>query len=343
MEKLKKLREIEGKATGLISFYTKANESKWLASKYIKNEISEAANIKNKSNRKNVTNGLKFILRSIKEIKQCDLKNGVAIFTGCNKNDDFISEIIFPPKPIRKAIYSCGKTLLVEPIIKLYETFDNYGIVLISGDLTEYYLVNNTMIQKIESISIVRNKKQKKGGQSSQRFQRIRLNQINEYTSKIYDKIVRNYIDKSDGIKLKIKGLIIGGFGNMKDNVVKYIQKSSYDIPLNKIIKTSNMDIKYVISQASNIICGVNISEELEILNKFNDDIKKEDMIDLLAFGENNVKNLLENCMLKEIIVHNSIVINATYQCKIHKVSSLTEEGELFLKNYQGIVGYKWY
>lgn len=108
------------------------------------------------------------------------------------KKDVFISEAIVPPQPIHKNLYLCGKYFLVEPIEQLFQSYDDYGIILVSGEITEYYLVNNVNYTLVDKISIARQKKQKKGGQSSQRFQRIRLNQINEYLNLICEKIEKN-------------------------------------------------------------------------------------------------------------------------------------------------------
>lgn len=282
-------------------------------------------------------------MRNIREIKQDSLTNGAAIFSGYDTTETFISRVIYPPKPIRKALYSCGKLFLVDSIMSLYEKSDNYGVVLISGETTEFYLVNDTIREMVDKITIMRNKKQKKGGQSSQRFQRIRLNQINEYVELITNKIIHNYVIKDDGIKLNIMGLIIGGIGPVKDSVVKSIKDSAYNIPICKVFKIDKMDVKSVITKASDILQGVDVLKELSILEKVNDGIKNEETINNFVFGEKDVKNHLENFMLKEVIAHESVSIDIKYKCIIHKITSLTHEGEMFLKNYQGIVGIKWY
>lgn len=256
-----------------------------------------------------------------------------------NGKNKFISEIIIPPMPIKKNIYMCGKVFIIEPIEKLFKSYDDYGIILISGELTELYTINNTNYKLIDKISITRQKKQKKGGQSSQRFQRIRLNQINEYINLICLTIDKNYLIKDDGVRSNVKGLIIGGIGNIKDKVFDRLIKHNH-LTIKKKLNLNKFNIHDVIMASYDIFQGKDLNKEIKILKKFKEDLSKCD--DRLVFGK-EVIEYLNNFMLKKIIIHESIELNINYDCQIIKISSLTNEGKIFFDNFNGMVGYKWY
>lgn len=98
------------------------------------------------------------------------------------------------------------------------------------------------------------------------------------------------------------------------------------------------MDIHTVLSMIN--ISNNDIKYELQILEQLNRDININDK---LVFGEKEIKEELENFSLEKIIIHKSLNIPTNYNCQIIEISSLTKEGELFLQNYGGIIGYKWF
>jgi peptide subunit release factor 1 (eRF1) len=63
------------------------------------------------------------------------------------------------------------------------------GIVVVGGEECTLYTKKLTQIVKVRQITVCRQKSQKAGGQSAPRFQRIRLNQISEYSDKIITEV----------------------------------------------------------------------------------------------------------------------------------------------------------
>ena len=81
MEELKRLRNLEGRHTSLISYLISSETNFWLAAKKFKEELSTAGNIKSKANRSNVQFAWKTIIETMKTIKEIP-PNGLAIFVG---------------------------------------------------------------------------------------------------------------------------------------------------------------------------------------------------------------------------------------------------------------------
>jgi len=97
----------------------------------------------------------------------------------------------------------------------IIEERKKYLIIKVLGEETHYYLYDGYYLEELREfeISLHRQKAHKKGGQSAPRFQRIRLNQIQEYVSKIEENLFE--IEK---LYPKIEKIIIGN-GEIKDKI----------------------------------------------------------------------------------------------------------------------------
>jgi hypothetical protein len=153
---------------------------------FIKNEIKEAENIKDKKNRKCVVKVLSFIHQKIKNINIP--LNGIIIFGGINNENQEILEIIEPLNSIDEFYYTCSKYFETERFMKLFEE-KQYGIVVfISGDECLIYKYNG-IFSKIKSINACLIKRQRKGGQSSVRFSRLAEESRIHYITNVVDNL----------------------------------------------------------------------------------------------------------------------------------------------------------
>lgn len=101
---------------------------------------------------------------------------------------------IVPPKPVNQALYWCGKTFLLEPLLELYTPTESYGVVILTGtschlERVEFNPVTGKLTQKhiLHKFEVLRDKRQKKGGQSAHRFQMNRLGQIAAFEKAIVE------------------------------------------------------------------------------------------------------------------------------------------------------------
>ena len=102
------------------------------------------------------------------------------------------------------------------------ESTNDYGIVLVSGDEYRCYILSICGIHKefklLNSDTQHLQKKQKKGGQSAPRFQRIRDEKYNRYINKVSEIIVETYM-KNNHTNCLVEGLILAGPGHEKNNI----------------------------------------------------------------------------------------------------------------------------
>lgn len=228
----------------------------------------------------------------------------------------------------------------------MYKSATNYGIVLISGKEFRCYSVcltgkNHIDAKLLAKISEELQKKQKKGGQSAQRIDRLRQIKRDNFVSRMADKIVEVYTTDNH-TKYTVDGLIIAGPSNTKTEVIKEQIFQQYFS--NKILKTT--DCKEIDDTTIKTLCkenkslfeagaqkqGLKLMEEIKLL------ITKD--ADMLVFGEKEVISGLEKKLLKKVL-HDDNINFTTYinksKCEFVKLSG--DE----LKDYSNCIGIKYF
>jgi peptide chain release factor subunit 1 len=288
-------------------------------------ELSTSDNIKSKQTRKGVQSALVSIIEFIKTIKNIP-KNGIVI---CSSDEKIYA--INPPKPITKVIYSCGKTFELEQVLDLFEEYDLYGVILISGKITKFYKISKNEIILIKSIEVDLPNRQGRGGQSKLRFERITEEKRHNYVKKVSEMSI-NYFTKNG--KQIIKELIIGGFGELKDNLKECVNKYFSKIKIFDLPEIVDDTIHSVISKID-----FNSFPEENIINDYVNDVDK---IDKLIFGEIEIKENLVNNSIKILLVTRDYFENIETITN-HKVKIIFMNDKNLIKMYGNAVGIKYY
>lgn len=247
-----------------------------------------------------------------------------------------------PPNPIKQFFYRCDKKFHLNDLIKLYETDENYAIVLISGKRTEYYLYNANQTKFIKGFDESLPNQHKTGGQSAQRFGRIRDEKIGWYVKKIIEFMIKFYIIDN---KFSYAGLIIAGPAEMKKLVreenlfIKYFHKNL--LKTLTISEITSQSIYQVINLASDVLTSE--ATEKNLLFIFEQILTDPNKIDLIIFGIQETINAFKLGLLKEIYVadkniHKQFIIKTETKTKIHIIKSSS-----FVSKYGELVGIKYY
>jgi peptide chain release factor subunit 1 len=255
-------------------------------------------------------------------------------------NAKFINIFIEPPKPIKINNYLCDKKFDIDPILDLYRTnIPYYGMVIIGGTESWFYKISiGKMIDSklLESIEVLRDKRQKKGGQSAYRFQMNRLGQMRDYTKKICEKINKYY--------LETEKIVIIGNGDMKTT----IKDNEHLIPSvnNKIIgviSTPTLELTDILPIAVKYIKS--ISDENKIMKDFLEIMEKES--GRVSFGYNEIVKYLNEGLLEKIIINEdskyleeieNIKKELNSKCEIIKIND-----DQLNSKYGSMVGILWY
>ena len=188
---LEKLDEKEGSGTELITIYIPPDKQIHDVTAQLRDEFGQCANIKSKQTRTNVQSAISSILSRLKYYNKPP-ENGMAIFCGSVKvggdKTDLDCVIIDPPDVINLHMYRCSSKFELEPLRQMLVEKEVYGLLVI--DRRESYIgfLRGNRIEAVSGVTSTVPGKQRKGGQSAMRFQRLRLIAINEYYKKVGDR-----------------------------------------------------------------------------------------------------------------------------------------------------------
>lgn len=250
--------------------------------------------------------------------------------------------IFVPPYPIKKFFYRCDKKFYLEDLLKLYDTVDNYAIVLVSGKRTDFYIHNKNTTKLLKSVTESLPNQHRTGGQSAQRFERIRDERIGWYVKKLLEMMIQYYT--KEGVFV-FKGLIIAGPAEIKsmlkdhDIFTQYFAK--YLLKTVAISEINENSIYHVVKLADDVLD--NNSESYQKLKNIDTLVSNDNTMDLVVFGNDNVMLELEAGSLREIYVDAEYINNLDIDNINKKTSIHIIDIPEFKTKYGEMVGVRYY
>jgi peptide chain release factor subunit 1 len=339
------LGKYRGRHTELVSIYVPAEYSLNLIVKQVEFEKSTAENIKSKQNRKNVQDALERIGRQIKLYKQTP-KNGLAIFAGNISDVEGQPKIeiwaIEPPLPLKTKFYRCDQTFALDPLKEMIQVQEVYGLVVMDRREATLGLLEGKSIRVLKHMTSGVPGKQRAGGQSSQRFERLTEQAAVEFYRRIAESIKNQFFEMP-----KLKGILIGGPSPTKENFMKEGQLitalKTKVIALKDLGYTDETGLKMLVEASADILAKEAITKEKEILKRLFTMLAKEP--DKVSYGKEEVKKVLDIGAVETLILSKTLKreeireleeMAVRIDSKIELVSIETEEGVQF-KNLGGI------
>jgi hypothetical protein len=300
----------------------------------INKEISTAVNIKCKINKKKVIISLKAIFQFLKKYKNSNriVDDDIVIYSGVIDSNEIIFEVIINKVPLKNKLYCCDKVFKTHIFDEIYEKIKNnnlYLVLYLDGDSVTFYNKFLSTFTKIKNLTFERQKKQKKGGSSAPRIERIREQKITCFINKtIYE--FNNIIHNSGN---KYKAILICGNGSIIEGVKEKIKSI---IPFYFIQLISKHDL---LIECNQIINSINQDDDVHKIHEFQDILTLNS--DQLVFGYNDIlKHIYE---IEEIIIsasHPNLDILKEFNEKLYIVKNDTTD---FLNNFEGIIAKKYY
>ena len=229
----------------------------------------------------------------------------------------------------------------------MYENSINYGIVLLSGKEYRCYILeitgSNKNFKLVNSDTIQLQKHQKKGGQSADRYEKNRQIERNKYNKDVSEVIRDSYMTKNNTVCI-IKGLIVGGVGDIKKEIMEQSLFMQYFTNiLMKIVSTDSINDE-TIYDVYNKCLDVLSSYDVKLINSTIKEIKwlisKAD--DKLIFGIDEIINNLNECSIKKIIISEDLKDDEKMSVLIKSVEYVVVPHSL-IETYGGIVGIKYF
>jgi len=188
--------------------------------KMLADEYGTASNIKNRVNRLSVLAAITSTKEKLKLYTRVP-PNGLVVYCGTILTEDGKEKkvnIAFEPhKPINTSLYLCDNKFHTEALSELLESDLKYGFVVVDGSGTLYGTLSGNTRAVLHKFTVELPKKHGRGGQSSVRFARLRLEKRHNYLRKVAEGCVQHFIGTDS--QPNVSGLILAGLADFKNDL----------------------------------------------------------------------------------------------------------------------------
>jgi peptide chain release factor subunit 1 len=305
---LETLESKEGRGTELITVYIPPGKQISEVMNDLRTEWGTAGNIKSKTTRKNVQDGLTKAMEQLKLYKKIP-PNGLVIFAGTISSGqlgvgDMETYVLEPPEPIGIYYYRCEHRFILDHLYDLLRTEESYGIVIIDAKAATFALLKGKRADIIKDISSGVEGKTRAGGQSARRYERLRAMHLNEYYNRVGGHITNIYLEMEN-----LKGIIVGGPGPTKEDFLKgnYLHYELKDKILTTVDTgyTGHEGVKEVVERSKEFLRNVRFLEERKLIQDFLYNIGQD--TGLATYGEREVIQALKNSNVRTLLLSEGI------------------------------------
>lgn len=330
---LEELEKIRGRHTELVSVYIPAGHNLQDIVNMLRQEYTLTENVKNKTVRNNVLGAIDKILQELRFYNKTPA-NGLALFAGNVSEVEGQADIkvwnIEPPEPLRIKKYWCDQRFETEPLRDMVAEKELYGLVVLDNREATIGLLKGKKINVLRQIDSIVPGKTIKGGQSAQRYERVREGLINDWY-KIIAENVRNYLSK-----FVLKGIILGGPGPAKNDFYdgKYLltDLQKQIIGTKNVGYTDEQGLEELVERSQDLLAEAAIAKEKALLQKFFEELGKDS--GLVTYGKKNVEKALEMGAVEIILINEGVEEKEItdkaekYGTTVEIISKDTREGE---------------
>lgn len=304
---IKELENFKGRHTELVSVYIPKDYDIIKIIQHIDQEKGTATNIKSTSTRKNVIASLERMTQHLRLFKQTP-PNGLAVFSGNvaerEGQEDYKVWSIEPPIPLNIRLYRCDKEFVLDILKDMLEIKEVYGLVVVDRrDASIAYLKGKTIVPILKTHSEVPGKT-KAGGQSSQRFARLREGAKIEHFKKVAEYMKEQFLGNKN-----LKGIIVGGPGPTKYDFLDrgYITQEVRDkvIAIKDLSYTEEFGLQELVDKSDDVLAAEDVVEEKKVMNKFFNYLAKQP--GMVSYGEAEVMKCVKMGMADEVLLSEAL------------------------------------
>ncbi|MFC7047120.1 peptide chain release factor aRF-1 [Halobacteriaceae archaeon GCM10025711] len=206
------LKSHSGTGTQLVTIYVPPDKQISSVVEHVVQEHSEASNIKSKDTRTAVQDALSSIKARLRYYDTYPPDNGLVLFSGAvdagGGQTNMITEVLeSPPEPVQSFRYHCDSEFLTEPLEDMLADKGLYGLVVLDRREATVGWLKGKRIDPVKSATSLVPGKQRKGGQSAQRFARLRLEAIDNFYQEVAEMANDLFVPK----RHELDGVLVGG------------------------------------------------------------------------------------------------------------------------------------
>ncbi|MFB1063751.1 peptide chain release factor aRF-1 [Natrinema sp. H-ect4] len=312
------LKDYDGSGTQLVTIYIPDDRQISDVVQHVTQEHSEAANIKSKQTRTAVQDALTSIKDRLRYFDTFPPDNGIVLFSGAvdsgGGRTDMVTKVLeSPPQPIESFRYHCDSDFLTEPLEEMLADKGLYGLIVLDRREANVGWLKGKRIEPVKSASSLVPGKQRKGGQSAQRFARLRLEAIDNFYQEVAGMANDLFVPK----RHEIDGILVGGPSPTKDEFLDgdYLHHELQDSVLGKfdVAYTDESGLKDLVDNAEDALADAEVMKDKKVMEEF---FKELNAGDLATYGfEPTRRNLMMGSVDRLLISEDLRKDVITYDC----------------------------
>nr|XP_016477310.1 PREDICTED: eukaryotic peptide chain release factor subunit 1-3-like [Nicotiana tabacum] len=304
---IKALESARGNGTSMISLIMPPRDQISRVTKMLGDGFGTASNIKSRVNRQSVLGAITSARQRLKLYNKVP-PNGLVLYTGTimaeDGKDKKVTYDFEPFRPINASLYLCDNKFHTEPLNELLECDEKFGFIVMDGHGTLFGTLSGSTRNVIHKFSVDLPKKHGRGGQSSLRFDRLRMEKRHNYVRKTAELATHFYINPST-CQPNVSGLILAGSAEFKTELS---YSNMFDRRLRE--KILNMvDVSYggedgfsqAIKLSAEHLINVKFMHEIDIIGKYFEEISQD--TGKYIIGVDDTMQVLDTGAIETIIV----------------------------------------
>jgi peptide chain release factor subunit 1 len=277
------LREYEGSGTQLVTIYIPPDKQISSVVAHVTQEHSEASNIKSKQTRTNVQDALTSIKDRLRYYDTYPPDNGIVIFSGAvdagGGQTNMVTKVLeSPPDPIQSFRYHCDSDFLTEPLEEMLSDKGLFGLIVLDRREANVGWLKGKRVEPVKSASSLVPGKQRKGGQSAQRFARLRLEAIDNFYQEIAGMADDLFVPK----RHELDGILVGGPSPTKDEFLDgdYLHHELRDTVVGKfdVSYTDESGLYDLVDAAQDVLADQEIMKDKVEMEEFFENLNTGDL-----------------------------------------------------------------
>ncbi|MFW5958697.1 MAG: peptide chain release factor aRF-1 [Natronomonas sp.] len=271
---IEELEEYAGSGTQLVTIYVPEDRQISDVVEHVVQEHSEAANIKSKQTRTAVQDALTSIKDRLRYYDTFPPENGLVLFSGAvdagGGQTDMITRVLeSPPDPIQSFRYHCDSEFLTEPLEAMLGDKGLYGLIVLDRREANVGWLRGKLVEPVKSASSLVPGKQRKGGQSAQRFARLRLEAIDNFYQEVAGMANDLFVPK----RHEMDGILVGGPSPTKDEFIDggYLHHELQDMVLGKfdVSYTDESGLHDLVDRAEDVLAESEVMKDKNEMEEF--------------------------------------------------------------------------
>jgi len=270
---IEELKDYSGSGTQLVTIYVPPDRQISDVAAHITQEHSEASNIKSKDTRTNVQDALTSIKDRLKYYKQPP-DRGMVLFSGAINSGggqtEMVTEVLEnPPEPVASFRYHCDSNFLTEPLEEMLTDKGLFGLIVLDRREANVGWLKGKRIEPVKSASSLVPGKQRKGGQSAQRFARLRLEAIDNFYQEVAGMANELFVPKRG----EMNGVLVGGPSPTKDEFLdgEYLHHELQGMVLGKfdVAYTDESGLHDLVDAAQEVLAEHEVLQDKQVMEEF--------------------------------------------------------------------------